>query len=516
MSIVRINQAVGLNNNSGMPALSGILSTTSTVVDALNTLASAGYVTSSQVGAANGAASLDSAGKLPVSQLPSSITGAMVYQGTWDASTNTPTLTSGSGTKGWFYKVSVAGTTSVNGISQWNAGDMIAFDGTTWDKIDGISSEVSSVFGRTGAVVLTSGDVSTALGFTPASAYSLPLATSSSLGGIKIGSGLNIDGAGVVTAAGPYTLAAATSSVLGGIKVGSGLSIDGSGVLSATAYSLPAATSSVLGGVKPDGTIITNTAGAITVAQASSSAFGVAKVDGTTITAASGVISATPYSLPTATTTVLGGVKVDGTTITAAAGIISATQYTLPVATGSVLGGVKAGSGVTIAGDGTIAATYSYTLPVASSTVSGGVKVGAGLTIDGSGVLYVSGAVTTTAGITTWTGTPYDITGSTFGNPATGQMDIRFYTGRGFILPANLNGSIVKANTAASSTAVFLVQKNASTIATLTFAAGSATATFSNQSAVTFVIGDHFQIVAPVTPDATLADIDYFFCANLS
>lgn len=55
---------------------------------------------------------------------------------------------------------------------------------------------------------------------------------------------------------------------------------------------LPVATSSALGAVKPDGTIITDTSGAITVAQASSSAFGVVKVDGTTITASGGVISA--------------------------------------------------------------------------------------------------------------------------------------------------------------------------------------------------------------------------------
>lgn len=71
---------------------------------------------------------------------------------------------------------------------------------------------------------------------------------------------------------------------------------------------LPVATSSQLGAVQPDGTIITVSAGDITVAKASSSIFGVVKVDGTTITAASGVISASasgaanytqlPVSLP--------------------------------------------------------------------------------------------------------------------------------------------------------------------------------------------------------------------------
>jgi len=56
-------------------------------------------------------------------------------------------------------------------------------------------------------------------------AYSLPTATASVLGGIKIGSGLTIDGSGVVTAAGTYTLPAATVSALGGVIVGTGLSV---------------------------------------------------------------------------------------------------------------------------------------------------------------------------------------------------------------------------------------------------------------------------------------------------
>lgn len=90
----------------------------------------------------------------------SGLIGGSVYQGVWNAATNTPALTSGVGTKGWFYKVNVAGTTTVDGISQWTIGDIISFDGTTWDKIDGISSEVLSVAGRTGSVVLSVTDIS--------------------------------------------------------------------------------------------------------------------------------------------------------------------------------------------------------------------------------------------------------------------------------------------------------------------------------------------------------------------
>lgn len=91
------------------------------------------------------------------------LTGSVVYQGTWNASTNSPTLTSGTGTKGYLYKVSTSGTTTLDGNSSWNVGDQVVFDGTTWDKIDGIPIEVLSVFGRTGAVVATSGDYNTSL-----------------------------------------------------------------------------------------------------------------------------------------------------------------------------------------------------------------------------------------------------------------------------------------------------------------------------------------------------------------
>ncbi len=67
------------------------------------------------------------------------------------------------------------------------------------------------------------------------SAYTLPIAAAGTLGGVKVGANLSIDGDGVLSAnAGAYTLPTADATTLGGIKVGSGLSIDGNGVLTAT------------------------------------------------------------------------------------------------------------------------------------------------------------------------------------------------------------------------------------------------------------------------------------------
>ena len=108
------------------------------------------------LGVSNGVATLDSSGKLTNAQIPSGLVGAVVYQGTWNANSNSPSLANGSGTKGFYYIVGTAGTTTLNGISQWLIGDTVIYDGATWDKIDGSPTEVSSVNGLIGAVSITS------------------------------------------------------------------------------------------------------------------------------------------------------------------------------------------------------------------------------------------------------------------------------------------------------------------------------------------------------------------------
>ncbi len=86
------------------------------------------------------------------------ITGTLNYQGTWNASTNTPTLTSSIGTNGYYYVVNVAGSTNLNGITDWQIGDWAIFNGSVWQKLDQ-TDVVTSVNGQTGAVVLTANDV---------------------------------------------------------------------------------------------------------------------------------------------------------------------------------------------------------------------------------------------------------------------------------------------------------------------------------------------------------------------
>lgn len=166
-SYLTANQTItasGDATGSGTTALSLTLATVNSNVGTFQgmTVNAKGLVTaaSNLAGANSGLATLDSSGKVPTSQLPSSIVNGLEYIGTWNALTNSPTLTSSTGTKGYLYKVSTSGTTTLDGNSVWNAGDFALFDGTVWDKIDGLASEVISVAGRVGVVTLSNADIS--------------------------------------------------------------------------------------------------------------------------------------------------------------------------------------------------------------------------------------------------------------------------------------------------------------------------------------------------------------------
>lgn len=60
----------------------------------------------------------------------------LVYKGLWDATANNPALTSSVGTAGDFYIVSTAGTTNLNGVTDWQVSDWAIFEGGVWQKID--------------------------------------------------------------------------------------------------------------------------------------------------------------------------------------------------------------------------------------------------------------------------------------------------------------------------------------------------------------------------------------------
>jgi len=98
------------------------------------------------------------------------IAASNIYKGTWNATTNTPTLTNGVGTAGWYYRVTTAGT--------WNSivfsvGDDIIYSGTVWERI-------------------------------PSQGFTLQPATAVVLGGVKIGSGVNVGVDGTISVSTNY------------------------------------------------------------------------------------------------------------------------------------------------------------------------------------------------------------------------------------------------------------------------------------------------------------------------
>ena len=154
--------------------------------------------------------------------------GQVNYDGTWNAATNTPTLVSPPDalSKGDYYVVSAAGTQF--GIS-FAVGDWIISNGTAWEKVD-LTDAVSSVFGRTGAVVGDSTDYSavgitnTAIGAANPSTgafTSLSSSSTTTLNGTTIPASKTL----VVTTDKLSALAATTSAELAGVisdETGSG------------------------------------------------------------------------------------------------------------------------------------------------------------------------------------------------------------------------------------------------------------------------------------------------------
>ena len=105
---------------------------------------------------ANGYAPLDGGAKVPIANLPDSVVGQVEYQGTWNASTDTPTLPSASTVKGHYYVVSAGGTYET---ITYAIGDWVISNGTAWEKVDNTDA-VTTVFGRLGAIVANESDYS--------------------------------------------------------------------------------------------------------------------------------------------------------------------------------------------------------------------------------------------------------------------------------------------------------------------------------------------------------------------
>ena len=192
----------------------------------------------------------------------------------------------------------------------------------------------------------------------PTSFYTLPQATTTVLGGVRVdGTSITIDPSNGQISAAPsgYTLPAATNGTLGGVIIGAGLSVSNTGVLSSNVQSLPVASATVLGGIKIG--------------------------SGLAIDSSTGIATVT---LPTASSTVLGGVKVGNGLAIDSSGVLSTNSSAISIASPTTLGGIKNGPSINV--DQTSGVTN---IVPATSSQLGGVIVGSGLSITAAGILLL-------------------------------------------------------------------------------------------------------------------------------
>jgi len=89
------------------------------------------------------------------------IAAAIILQGDWNATTNSPDLTVTGITTGFAWRVSVSGTTNLGGISLWAVGDMAIKSATGWIRVS--SQDISAIWGNIGGNIANQTDLQSAL-----------------------------------------------------------------------------------------------------------------------------------------------------------------------------------------------------------------------------------------------------------------------------------------------------------------------------------------------------------------
>ena len=122
-----VSQLVASVNSVGLVANGIQFSTDSTIQTTAG-------IPLTQKGVATGVATLGVDGRLTTDQIPSSLTGAIVFQGGWNAATNTPTLSNGTGTTGYQYIVTTPGNRDLGaGNVAYASGDTITYGAIVWN-----------------------------------------------------------------------------------------------------------------------------------------------------------------------------------------------------------------------------------------------------------------------------------------------------------------------------------------------------------------------------------------------
>jgi hypothetical protein len=84
-------------------------------------------------------------------ETPPTITGAVIYKGAYNVVTNTPPITDATGQAGWQYTVVGVGTTNfgLNGTLSLQDGDLLIHNGTHYDQIPGLRTQLNSDWNAT-------------------------------------------------------------------------------------------------------------------------------------------------------------------------------------------------------------------------------------------------------------------------------------------------------------------------------------------------------------------------------
>lgn len=337
-------------------------------------------------GQPDGLATLDHLGLVPLSQLPTPF--PLNFKGFWDANTNTPDIDAAP-IQGDAWIINVAGTTNLDGITDWQVGDWAIYNGSVWYKLDN-SNFVLSVNGYTGDVVLAKSDVglgdveNTALSTWPGTTNITTLGNITT--GTWSGSTIAVDHGGTGLSTLPangqlligngtgYTLATLTDGTGVNITEGAGsITIENTGVLDVTATS-PISSS---GGQNPD--ISLDNSGIV------AASYGTASAVPTIIFTEKGLASSasdTPISIDASQiTSGILPVTYGGTGLSTAGGTPNRVIYTadgINFTTGLVPNAALSNSSLTVtagtglSGGGLVSLGGSTTLNIANTAVAAG------------------------------------------------------------------------------------------------------------------------------------------------
>jgi hypothetical protein len=106
------------------------------------------------------------------------------------------------------------------------------------------------------------------------------------------------------------------------------------------------------------------------------------------------------------------------------------------------------------------------------------------------------------------------VSGSLGGTATANQVVQRYVFAGTVTFPVGLAGSQGTAGVAATASTAFNVQKNGVVVGSMTFATSAISATFAMPAATTFMTGDVLTVVAPPTPDPTLANLAWTFIGS--